>query len=66
MNEVFIVVKKSPVKLEAGFIDFSTNEAVFATEKEAKEYINKRRSLKDRDDKGATFGVEPWHVQTMD
>ena len=63
MTEAFIVVKKTPVSVEGRMIDFSTNEAVFATENEANGYIRKRKALKDRDDRGSHFSVEPWLVQ---
>ena len=31
-------------------------------EKDANDYIAKRLALKDRDDKGCNFTIEPWHV----
>ena len=61
--EAYIVVKKSPCKTEIGTVDLRFNEAVFTTENLANDYIKKRKALKDRDDKGCTFAVEPWHVQ---
>lgn len=65
MNIVYIVIKKSePVKIE-GYdfkVNFATNEAVFASEKEANEYIEMRKKLNDRDDKNCEFGIEPWTV----
>ena len=62
--EVFIVVKKIPVKLDSETkIDFSTNEGVFTSEEKAQEYIKARKKLKDRDDRGCTFGIEPWRVE---
>ena len=27
------------------------------------DYIKKRKALKDRDDRGCTFNIEPWRVQ---
>ncbi len=64
--EVYIVVKKMPATVvENGrqfTANFRTNEAVFPTEELANDFIRRRKKLKDRDDKGATFDVEPWHV----
>lgn len=59
MDVVYIVIKKQKVTNE---IYFTTNEAVFEKEKDARSYIVKRKALKDRDDKGCSFDIEPWQV----
>ena len=65
MGNVYIVVKESkPVQTYEGFdISFRTNEAVFDSEDKAKDYIKARKALKDRDDRGCKFNIEPWRVQ---
>lgn len=61
--EVYIVVKT--IEEKGNPIPFNTNEAVFTTEDTAKEYIEKRKRAKDRDDKGCKFKIEPWHVSEV-
>ena len=67
MGEVFIVVKEYPVTVVEKKQEFQAklrlNEAVFGTEEAAREYISKRKAIKDRDDRGCEFSVEPWCVQ---
>ena len=61
-NNVFIVVKKCPIKGMNGLY-CSFNEAVFTSEKLAGEYIDLRKAAKDRDDRGCSFEIEPWFAQ---
>lgn len=67
-KSVYIVTKSRAVDVVVGKektmmqTTFSTNEAVFATESEANDYIKKRKAAKDRDDRGCTFSIEPWFV----
>ena len=65
--EVYIVTKSYPLNVTVNgvksmSVNFTTNEAVLDSEAEAKKYINNRRKAKDPDDRGCTFGVEPWNV----
>ena len=68
-DHAFIVTKKCPCKMldDDGKtvldVEISINEAVFATNDLANEYIKKRLAIKDRDDKNCTFSVEPWILQ---
>lgn len=62
-EKAYIVTKTSKVKAEYGELDFKTNEAIFDIKAKADDYIKKRKALKDRDDKGCTFDIEPWQVQ---
>ena len=63
---VYIVTKNYPVKAiidgKTFSLQFPRNEAVFASEAEANDYIRKRQKAKDRDDFGCIFKVEPWYV----
>ena len=63
----YIVKKQIPVKIYGmeeyeSITTMDMNEGVFETEDLAKEYIAKRKALKDRDDKGCKFSIEPWTV----
>ncbi len=65
MNEVYIVVKNVPTEYKINKtipLELKFNEGVFKTEKDANDYITKRLALKDMDDKGCNFTIEPWHV----
>ena len=61
---VYIVTKAFPGKLEGveTKVNITFNEGVFETEELAKEYIKARKKLKDRDDRGCKFNIEPWAV----
>ena len=68
MENVYIVKKEQMAQIvikpnSTANIPLSTNEGVFANEDDAKDYIKKRKALKDRDDRGCTFNIEPWRVQ---
>ena len=67
---VYIVTKNMPAVIDHNdqkiMIDISVNEAVFASEKDAETYIQQRKAANDRDDKGCTFKIEPWHVQSAE
>lgn len=64
--EVSIVTKHRPATyIEKGKEikgEYITNEGVFATDDEAREYIEKRKAAKDRDDRGCTFEIEWWNL----
>ena len=67
MDSVYIVTKSSPLDVQIGTskitTGFLTNEAVFSTNEAAEEYIRQRKALKDRDDRGCEFHIEPWMVE---
>ena len=64
---VYIVEKARKLKVEGMEqpVDFTSNEGVFDNEDDANEYIKLRKALKDRDDRGCTFKVTPWGVQSL-
>ena len=64
MNNAYIVVKNSkPFMVDNFKMSFSTNEAVFSKEIDAQKYIKERKALKDRDDRGCTFTIQPWIIR---
>ena len=66
MPTVYIVIKAFPIGKIPGTnadLEFCVNEAVFSTEVKANDYIAMRKKIKDRDDRGCSFRVEPWCVQ---
>ncbi len=64
MQSVFLVVKQRILNGLEYPVYITINEGVFSTEELAKEYIKKRKALKDQDDCGWTFDVETWVLES--
>ena len=65
--EVFVVVKETPIagSKQSLPLTFNTNEAVFSTEDAARQYVTRRKALKDCDDRRSELKIQPWYVQEI-
>ena len=65
VSAVYVVIKShKPEKIEGNdySIPFRLILGIFDSEAKANDFIAQRKKLKDRDDRGCKFSVEPWAV----